>query len=212
MVDIYESEQEQIEAVKRWWQDNGRSIIVGLILGVSALFAWNGWNTYLQSRNENASLNYFQVIQAVDENKHDKAETLIDGLVEKYASTHYASLAQMMGAKLDAESSKPESAIKRLQWVTINGKQDAFQSIARVRLAELYVSQSAYNKATQVLSQVKGEAFASRVSELKGDVALAQGDVEKAKTLYSAALPQATNKQLLQMKLDDLGVLALDVK
>lgn len=206
MVDIYETEQEQIDALKRWWDDNGRSIIIGLVLGVCALLAWNGWQSYMQKRNESASLNYFKIVQAVENNKTEQSQNLVDELVEKYGGTHYASLAQMMGAKVDAENNNVENAIKRLQWVVAKGKQDAFKDIARLRLAELYLSQSDLSKATSVLSGVKGQSFASQADELKGDVALAEGDVAKAKSFYDLALPQATNKLLLQMKLDNLGV------
>lgn len=206
MAEIYETEQEQIEAVKRWWDENGRSVIFGLVLGVCALLAWNGWNSYIQQRNESASSEYFKIAQAVENNKKEQASSLVDGLVSQYGGTHYASLAQMMGAKMDAENSNIEGAVKRLQWVLAKGKQDAFKDIARLRLAELYVSQSDLSQAESVLSGIKGDAFTPQADELKGDVALAQGDAEKAKTFYTAALPQVTNKLLLQMKLNNLGV------
>lgn len=212
MVDIYETEQEQIDAIKHWWDENGRSIIIGLVLGICALFAWNGWNTYIQKRNESASSHYIKMTQAVENNQNEKAQSLVDELVKQYGATHYASLAQMMGAKLDAENSNAESAIKRLQWILAKGKQEAFKDIARLRLAELYVSQSDLSKATSVLSGVKGEAFAPQANELKGDVALAEGDVSQARSFYSAALTNATNKLLLQMKLDNLGTHRSDVK
>lgn len=206
MAEIYETEQEQIEAVKRWWDENGRSVIVGLVLGVCALLAWNGWNSYVQQRNENASLEYFKIAQAVEDNQKEQASNLVDELVKKYGSTHYASLAQMMGAKVDAETNNTQGAVKRLQWILAKGKQDAFKDIARLRLAELYISQSDLSQAKTVLSGIKGKAFTSQADELKGDLALAQGQIQQAKTLFTSALPQATNKLLLQMKLDNLGV------
>lgn len=206
MVDIYETEQEQIDALKRWWDENGRSVVIGLILGVCALFAWNGWHAYTQKRNQDASLNYFEIVRAVEDKKTEKAQTLVDELVEQFGSTHYASLAQMMGAKVGAENGQLDQAVKRLQWVVAKSQQDAFKDIARLRLAELYVSQSNLSDAGSVLSGVQGDAFASQANELKGDVALAEGDAKKAKTLYSEALPKATNKLLLQMKLDNLGL------
>ena len=52
------------------------------------------------------------------------------------------------------------------------------------------------------------EAFAATASELKGDVYLAQGNADKARTEYQAAADKGglEGNALLKMKLDDLAV------
>ena len=33
----YETDDEKVEAIKKWWQDNGPSIAAGLVLGLIAM-------------------------------------------------------------------------------------------------------------------------------------------------------------------------------
>ena len=34
----YLSEEEQVEALKKWWKDNGTSVIAGVVLGFGIIF------------------------------------------------------------------------------------------------------------------------------------------------------------------------------
>ena len=36
-MDIYQTEDEQVEALKKWWEENGKSVIFGLCIGVVAI-------------------------------------------------------------------------------------------------------------------------------------------------------------------------------
>jgi len=31
-LDVYSTEEEQVEAIKKWWNENGKSIIAGIII------------------------------------------------------------------------------------------------------------------------------------------------------------------------------------
>ena len=35
------SEKEQLDAMRSWWQENGRYVIGGVMLGVAMLVGWN---------------------------------------------------------------------------------------------------------------------------------------------------------------------------
>ena len=39
------SEEEQLEVVKRWWKENGTSLIAGAVLAAAGVFGWNAWQT-----------------------------------------------------------------------------------------------------------------------------------------------------------------------
>ena len=39
-MEIYENENDQVEAVKRFFAENGKALAVGVILGVGALIGW----------------------------------------------------------------------------------------------------------------------------------------------------------------------------
>ncbi|MEW8396328.1 MAG: tetratricopeptide repeat protein, partial [Candidatus Thiodiazotropha sp.] len=36
----YQTEEEQVEAIKRWWKENGTSVIAGLVIGLGGIFGW----------------------------------------------------------------------------------------------------------------------------------------------------------------------------
>ena len=38
------TEEEQVEALKSWWKENGKSLIMGVVIAVAAVFGWRGWN------------------------------------------------------------------------------------------------------------------------------------------------------------------------
>ena len=49
MSEEYQTEEEQIEALKRWWKENGKSIIAGLVLGIGSIGGYRYWQARLQS-------------------------------------------------------------------------------------------------------------------------------------------------------------------
>ena len=44
-MDVYTSEDEQVEALKKWWKENGKSVIGGVIIGAGLLF---GGRAYIE--------------------------------------------------------------------------------------------------------------------------------------------------------------------
>ena len=96
----YQTDEEQVEAIKKWWKENGRSVVGGLVLGFAVIGGWQGWQGYQRSQGENASLVFDSMRQAVLTKNFDKA--LEDGkrLIGEYGGSAYASLAAMELAKL----------------------------------------------------------------------------------------------------------------
>ena len=38
----YRTEEEQVEALKKWWEENGRSTVVAVIVALGLGFGWQG--------------------------------------------------------------------------------------------------------------------------------------------------------------------------
>ena len=60
----YETEEQQLEALKKWWKENATSLILGLAIGVSGLF---GWRYYLDQNHMHAVMAsdmYMQLVQS----------------------------------------------------------------------------------------------------------------------------------------------------
>ena len=69
----YKTDDEQIEHLKRWWQENGKSIIGGITIGLIAIFGWRGWQDHLVSQGEKASDLYEQM--SADLRQEETTET-----------------------------------------------------------------------------------------------------------------------------------------
>ena len=44
------SEEEQIEAFKRWWAENGLQTLLSIVLVVGGYFGWQGWQQHQQDQ------------------------------------------------------------------------------------------------------------------------------------------------------------------
>ena len=61
----YRTEEEQVEALRRWWQENGRSIIAAVIIALAASFSWQTWESSQEGHQEEASTVYEAMLRAI---------------------------------------------------------------------------------------------------------------------------------------------------
>ena len=61
-MDVYTAEAQQIEEIKKWWRENGLSVVLGLTLGVSGIFGWRYWQDVNVESAEAASALYSDMI------------------------------------------------------------------------------------------------------------------------------------------------------
>ena len=205
------AEDEDLERAKAFWNENGRSIIAGIVLGVSAIGGYNGWQFWQKSQGESAST-LFQNMQ--DENVNFKAaKGLADDLANDYAKTPYAVHAALLLAKKAVEAKDFDEAIERLRWANSNAEDDGLKHIAGIRLAMVHLAKGDADSVLKLAAESKaneigGEQFVSRYAELRGDAFVLKQDTEAAREAYQQSLQSltggATNRSLLQLKIDNL--------
>jgi len=198
----YLSDDEQAEALKKWWKENAVSIIVGAGLGFGIIFGWQGWQMFQTSQGEAASQLYAQVEQAT------KSGTDFDNtatqLKADYAGSAYASYAAMQQAKAAYKAGNPDRARSELEWVMANAPDPVLVDLARLRLAALLVDQQQYDAAKEVIAAA-GTFMKGDFEQLQGDIARAQGDKVAALAAYQAAASSGvTDMRLLSMKIVDV--------
>ncbi|HET8707515.1 MAG TPA: tetratricopeptide repeat protein [Pseudomonadales bacterium] len=216
MVEIYHNEDEQLNAIKTWWKDNGNSVFWGIIVAVVAVLGWRFYDTRTQQAGESAALIYQAVAEAsqkeaTDPNSPEQIKLFQNAkkLMEEYESTSYAQFAALFLAR-DAVAKKdwPE-AEKQLSWVLAHKPKDEIKNIATLRLARVQAAKGDYDSALKTVETVTGAQEKGQVEEIKGDIYKAKGDTQKARAAYQAALDAdklgGMGKPLLQMKLDDLA-------
>jgi len=209
-VDIYASDEEKGEDIKRWWRENGRSVILGCVLGGAVIFGGRYWIDYKQTLAENASLTYQQVSQAIQQQQVETADKLTQKLFSEFSSTPYAVFAAFRMAAQAVENDDKESAKLYLQWVTDNASLAGHLEIARLRQAKILVDEAKYEQALELTMQSKSASFASLFSGLRGDIFLAMDKKSDARTAYQTAMAGLEQGDprlvLLQIKLDDLAI------
>jgi hypothetical protein len=64
-VETYNNENDQVDALKRFFAENGKALAVGVILGIGALVGWRYWTSHQQDTARDASLAYENAISAL---------------------------------------------------------------------------------------------------------------------------------------------------
>jgi predicted negative regulator of RcsB-dependent stress response len=208
-VEAYETEKEQLEAFKGWWKENGSSVITGLLLGVAVIFGTRAWFSYQDRQQEAASHLYVQFMNGLERNDAETISQAGDALVSDYSRSPYAALAALGMARQQLEQGELEAARAQLQWVLERSKTEAIRHSARLRLVRLLVAMQDFSAAQALLAQASASgAYAPLYAELRGDLALAQGDRAAARAAYEAALAllseDAPTRPLLRIKRDDV--------
>lgn len=204
-----QSEDEQIAEIKRWWKENGKTVITGLVVGLGGVLGYNSWQAHQRSQAEQASALYEEVISTVARDEHEQALRQVDTLMDDFAGTGYAKLGALLGARTAYASGNPARAEQLLEWVVEKADSPALKEVARLRLARLYLDDKRYDLAKSSLDAVTDKDFETLTQEARGDLAHAQGDNAAAAKAYELALGvesiEAPSRTRVQMKLDALG-------
>lgn len=201
-------EQEQIASFKAFWSKYGNLITWVLIIALGSFAAYNFWNQHVRKSSVEASALYDTLSDAVGANDNAKAQRIAADIQDKYKRTSYAQMAALAAAKTAFEANDLKTAKTQLQWVVDNGD-DAYQSVAKLRLAGVLLDEKNYDGAMKLLDEKFLPQFAAEVQDRKGDVLVAQNKIDDARKAYVAALaamgPKHPGSQLVRIKLEAIG-------
>lgn len=209
----YMTDEEQVERIKKWWADNGSSVVAGLVIGIGGLAGWRFYVDYKTTNAAEASSHFTQMISALDASQSDAAIEQANLVLADYASTPYADLAQFALARAYVASEKYDEAARTLQKIIDDSSEATLQTIARMRLAAVQQQLGQPDAALKTIEVDYPQQFAAAIEELKGDLLAAQGQAEQAREAYQKARmanPPVANPQFLQQKLDNLGMPGLN--
>jgi predicted negative regulator of RcsB-dependent stress response len=205
-VEIYSSEEQQVEAIKRFWHEYGKAILAGVVLGLAALYGFRFYQAEQRSTAEQASTQFSQLIEKRDAAGSEDWLAQAQGFVDASDGNNYAVLAALLAAKDAVSLQQYEKAAAQLDWVLANTKQPALLAVTQLRLARLQQEQGNLDAALSTLAKTVPDSFVAIQSELKGDILLQADRLPEAKAAYQQALAAAgQNQQLLKIKLDELA-------
>ncbi len=205
-MEIYQTEEQQVEAIKGYWEENGNMIIAGIVLGFAGFIGFNYYKDNKLADELAISSSYQTLIENSVKDKKAFSENAAK-FIKENPTTSYASLTALALAKEAAANKNWTAAETQLKAALTSAPTDGIKGIASLRLARVQIQLEQYEQAFTTLAKPLPESFTASVEEIKGDIYLLQGKKELARNAYQVAIASdgLTGSPSLQMKLDDLA-------
>lgn len=205
-MEVYSNENEQVDALRQFFANNGKFLAVGVIIGIAALGGWRFWSNHQEGTDKAASAEYQQLTSAMQADKPDSLQAVATFASEN--NNTYGALASLDLAKQYVETNQLDKAITLLQSGLKDTKDANLQAVINLRLARIQLQQSQADAALSTLNNVKGDGWTAIVADIRGEALLSKGDKQGARDAWSkGAESQASPalKQMLQMKMNNLS-------
>ncbi|OQP30920.1 YfgM family protein [Pantoea latae] len=205
-MEVYSNENEQVDALRRFFANNGKALAVGVIIGIAALGGWRYWASHEDSSSKAVSAQYQQVTTAM---KADQPATL--DAAAKFASENsntYGALAAMDVAKQYVDANQLDKAASLLENGLKNTRDANLQAVINLRLARIQLQQNQADAALKTLDAVKGDGWTAIVADIRGEALLSKGDKQGARAAWSKGVDSDASpalKQMMQMKMNNLS-------
>ncbi|QJR82043.1 tetratricopeptide repeat protein [Alteromonas pelagimontana] len=200
----FATEEQQVEAIKRFWKDHGTAIIVGAVIGLGALWGWRYYSQTQIEAQESASTQYQTAIEAVEQ---ENGLSTIETFIKNNEATGYAHIAGLVAAQQAVENGDLDTAASHLKTI-MTSADSHIATIAGLRLARVQLELQQADAALSTLDKLDNDSFAAEINDVKGDIYVSQQKFDDARMAYTSALEKRSNDRLLQMKLDNLSVAA----
>jgi len=203
----YETDEERAEAIKKWWKDNGLSIVIGVGIGLGAILGWRAWMDYRETVRQQASAAFEQLLVGANAGDAQSARAQSKLLREEFAATAYATLASLVRARVEVEAGNLADARTALEQAIADSPAPGITRIAALRLARVLIAEGDLEGAAGLVARHDDSGgFRGAFAALRGEVAEAQGRADDARTAYEQALTAgAPNSDQVRMRLDNLS-------
>ena len=202
----YETEEQQVEAIKSFFKDNGIAIGVGIVLGLGGLGGWQWYGNKVISDKEAASI-AFQ--ESVDKLSEEDDLAAVTAFTNETSNAGYSVLASLVAAQKSVEAKDFETAKNQLNSAIDKAPSNAIADLARIRLARVEQVLGNSTAALSTLDSVVSNSYEGQVNEVKGDIYVATQDFTKAKAAYDAVLSEQPNNRVVEMKRSNLNFAAV---
>jgi predicted negative regulator of RcsB-dependent stress response len=209
------TEEEQVEALRQWWKDNGTSTLTMLFLAIAAGFGWQAWQAHQVSTLDAASDSYQAMVRLAENGGADSADEVLDiatKIKSEYGSSTYAEFAALRLAAAAVEAGELAEAEAQLRWVLAKAEKGSESAtVAQLRLARVLASAGDEEQALAILAQTDAGAYAASYAVARGDILFTRGDLVSAREAYneamllSAAAGSGLNLPSLRQKLQSLA-------
>ncbi|ADD78023.1 MULTISPECIES: YfgM family protein [Pantoea] len=205
-MEVYSNENEQVDALRRFFANNGKALAVGVVIGIAALGGWRYWSSHQQDSAKTISAEYQKVTRAMQAGKPETLEAVNTFASEN--SNTYGALAALDLAKQYVDSNQLDKAATLLQNGLKDTKDANLQAVINLRLARIQLQQNQADAALKTLDSVKGDGWTAIVADIRGEALLSKGDKQGARDAWSKGVESDASpalKQMMQMKMNNLS-------
>lgn len=214
------AEEENIEALKKWWDENGKPLLFFAIFVIGGYGAWLLWQNSQATDAEIASDLYEEVLSLaisepglpVTEQESLRILELFDQLKVDYSGSVYALYGALFAAQQLVNANDLDAAEDSLQWVLDNQQNGLFSQTdegliltTNLRLGRVILAKGESERALNLVNGIDPKAFEAGFAELRGDIYVTMGRIVDARDAYIAAQQAGSSNDGLRMKLDDLA-------
>lgn len=209
-------EEEQLDAIKQWWQENRVSVIGAVVLALGGSFGWSQYQDYT-SANAVAAADAYDAILLEREagESADQLAVLAGNIRDDNGSVAFAEFAALQVAAAAAEDGDFELAKSELESVLAGVERDStLGQLAQLRLAKVQAALGQEDEAIAIL-QLGSDSFPVSYAQVLGDIHLAAGReaaaLEAYQTAQTASLALGGQSGLIDLKVSGLSLRAKPV-
>lgn len=204
-MDDFATDEQRVEAMQDWWRRNGMAAIAAVLLALAGILGWQWWQRQQAAEAAQASLQFDTVMAALAAGDGEQVRSRGQALISAHSDSFYATLAALAIAKVAVDANDLPAALSSLDWAATRTQGSPMYPVVALRAARVLIAAKRYDEAAKRLDSVTSAAFTVEREDLRGNLALARGDVEGARAAWVAAVAAGgPSAGLIQMKLDNL--------
>lgn len=198
----YLTDEEQLDKLRKWWQENGLMLAGAVVVSVLGLVGWNWFGQRQAAEIAGSSDLYVDYLNA----SGTEREMVEATLNSEYPDSIYRVFVTLRNARAQMDAEDAAGALVTLEEALNLVDDDKLADVIRLRIARVQQELDQSEAALGTLGDVHSTGLRSRVQELKGDIHMARGERGLAHEAYSAALSEAgedAQRPLLELKVTD---------
>ena len=204
-------EEEQLDAIKQWWEENRVSIIGAVVLALGGSFGWSQYQDYT-AENAIAAADAYDAILIEREagESADQLAALAQSIRDENGSLAFAEFASLQVAAAAAEEGDFDLAKAELEKVVAGVELDStLGQLAQLRLAKVKAASGQEDEAIAIL-ELGSDSFPVSYAQVLGDIHLAAGReaaaLEAYQTAQTASLALGGQSGLIDLKVSGLSL------
>jgi len=208
IIEGYETEEQQVVAIKSWWKENGNTLVIAAVVGLAGLWGWRFYNESVITGQEEASQAYSDMLVKFESKGAESGLDDIKTFIADNQDNNYGVLASLLLAK-EAVQQK-DFALAKAQFVQLQSQNEyaPLNAVINLRLARVEAQLGEDEQALKTLTLITEPSFLAKANQVKGAIYLKMGEIEKARAAFQDAVnaSQGNIGPILQLQVDDLAI------